>query len=29
MADGKTAVVNVVTDWRARAEMAQFTRHQT
>ena len=29
LADGKPAVVNVVTDWRARAEMAQFARHMT
>jgi thiamine pyrophosphate-dependent acetolactate synthase large subunit-like protein len=29
VAQGKSALVNVVTDWKARAEMAAFTRHMT
>ena len=29
VAKGQTALVNVVTDWRARADMANFARHMT
>jgi len=29
VASGRTAVVNVVTDWRARAEMRAFTSART
>ena len=29
VASGKTALVNVVTDWRARATTAAFTRYVT
>jgi thiamine pyrophosphate-dependent acetolactate synthase large subunit-like protein len=29
VADGKTALVNVVTDWRARSSMAAFTTYLT
>ena len=29
VADGKTALVNVVTDWRARSSTAAFTTYST
>ena len=29
VAKGQTALVNVVTDWKARADMANFARHMT
>ena len=29
LARGQSALVNVVTDWKARADMANFARHMT
>jgi hypothetical protein len=29
VAEGKTALINVVTDWRARADTVKFTAYST